>query len=57
MQPASASELQPAISLLEKTPRLLETLLGPLRQIPELYRAHALHSRSEPFMKYSNLKP
>ncbi|HET8924190.1 MAG TPA: DinB family protein [Candidatus Acidoferrum sp.] len=27
MQPASASEMQPAIALLEKTPRLLETLL------------------------------
>lgn len=30
MQPASAAEIQPAISLLEKTPRLLETLLGDL---------------------------
>lgn len=30
MQPASASDLRPAISLLEKTPRLLETLLGDL---------------------------
>jgi hypothetical protein len=30
MQPASASEMQPAISLLEKTPRLLETMLGDL---------------------------
>jgi hypothetical protein len=30
MQPASASEMQPAIALLEKTPRLLETLLGDL---------------------------
>jgi hypothetical protein len=30
MQPASASDMQPAISLLEKTPRLLETLLGDL---------------------------
>ena len=30
MQPASATEIQPAISLLEKTPRLLETLLGDL---------------------------
>jgi hypothetical protein len=27
MQPASAGEMQPAIALLEKTPRLLETLL------------------------------
>ena len=27
MQPASASDMQPAISLLEKTPRLLETML------------------------------
>jgi hypothetical protein len=30
MQPASASDMQPAIALLEKTPRLLETLLGDL---------------------------
>lgn len=30
MQPASASDLRAAISLLEKTPRLLETLLGDL---------------------------
>jgi hypothetical protein len=30
MQPASASDIQPAISLLEKTPRVLETLLGDL---------------------------
>jgi hypothetical protein len=30
MQPASATEIQPAISLLEKTPQLLETLLGDL---------------------------
>jgi DinB superfamily len=31
MQPASASDMQSAISLLEKTPRLLETLLGDLQ--------------------------
>ena len=30
MQPASAGDMQPAISLLEKTPRILETLLGDL---------------------------
>ncbi len=30
MQPASASDIQPAVSLLEKTPHLLETLLGDL---------------------------
>jgi hypothetical protein len=30
MQPAPASDMRPAISLLEKTPRLLETLLGDL---------------------------
>jgi len=30
MQPASAIDIQPAISLLEKTPHLLETLLGDL---------------------------
>jgi hypothetical protein len=30
MQPASAAEVQPAISLLGKTPQLLETLLGDL---------------------------
>jgi len=30
MQPASAPEIQPAISLLAKTPHLLETLLGDL---------------------------
>ena len=30
MQPASAVEMQPAISLLGKTPQLLETLLGDL---------------------------
>jgi hypothetical protein len=31
--------------------------LGHLRQIAELYRAHAFHPYSGPFMKYSNLKP
>jgi hypothetical protein len=31
MQPASASDMQPAILLLEKTPRLLETLLRDLQ--------------------------
>ena len=36
MQPASAAEIQPAISLLAKTPQLLETLLGNLPQ-------HLLH--------------
>ena len=41
MQPASASDLQPAISLLEKTPRVLETLLGDL---PE----EILHSKPAP---------
>ena len=30
MQPASASDVQPAVSLLEKTPQILETLLGDL---------------------------
>jgi DinB family protein len=30
MQPASAAEIQPAISLLGKTPQILETLLGDL---------------------------
>ena len=30
MQPASAAEIQPAISLLAKTPQLLQTLLGDL---------------------------
>jgi DinB superfamily len=30
MQPASASDMQPAIALLEKTPRVLETLLSDL---------------------------
>jgi hypothetical protein len=30
MQPASGTEIQPAISPLGKTPRLLETLLGGL---------------------------
>ena len=30
MQPASASDMRPAISLMEKTPQLLETLLGDL---------------------------
>jgi hypothetical protein len=30
MQPASASDMQPAISLLEKMPRLLEMMLGDL---------------------------
>jgi len=30
MQPAAATEIQPAISLLGKTPQLLETLLGDL---------------------------
>jgi len=28
MQPASAAEIQPAVSPLGKTPQLLETLLG-----------------------------
>lgn len=31
--------------------------LGHLRQIEELYRAHAFHPRSGPFMKYSNPQP
>ena len=31
--------------------------LGHLRQIAELYRAHAFHSNSGPFQKYSNPKP
>ncbi len=31
--------------------------LGHLRQIAELYRAHAFHSQSGPFMKYSNPQP
>jgi hypothetical protein len=31
--------------------------LGHLRQIAELYRAHAFHPHSGPFMKYSNPKP
>lgn len=31
--------------------------LGHLRQIAELYRAHAFYSHSGPFMKYSNPKP
>ncbi len=31
--------------------------LGHLRQIAELYRAHAFHPNSGPFQKYSNLKP
>jgi hypothetical protein len=31
--------------------------LGHLRQIAELYRAHAFHPRSGPFMKYSNPQP
>lgn len=31
--------------------------LGHLRQIAELYRAHAFYPHSGPFMKYSNPKP
>jgi len=31
--------------------------LGHLRQIAELYRAHAFHPHSGPFMKYSDPKP
>lgn len=31
--------------------------LGHLRQIEELYRAHAFHPNSGPFMKYSNPQP
>jgi len=31
--------------------------LGHLRQIAELYRAHAFHPRSGPFMQYSHLRP
>ncbi|HYL84179.1 MAG TPA: DinB family protein [Candidatus Angelobacter sp.] len=31
--------------------------LGHLRQIAELYRAHAFHPHSGPFMQYSNPKP
>jgi hypothetical protein len=30
MKPASAAKIQPAVSLLGKTPQLLETLLGDL---------------------------
>jgi hypothetical protein len=59
MQPASASDMQPAISL-----TLTEVLhewvnhdLGHLRQIAELYRAHAFHPYSGTFMKYSNPQP
>lgn len=43
MQPASAAQIQPAVSLLGKTPQLVETLLGdlpgefgPLSSIPIL---------------------
>jgi predicted alpha/beta-hydrolase family hydrolase len=31
--------------------------LGPLRQIAELYRAHAFHARAGPFQKCWRLKP
>jgi len=31
--------------------------LGHLRQIAELYRAHAFHPHAGPFRKYSNIKP
>ncbi len=31
--------------------------LGHLRQIAELYRAHAFHAHAGPFQKYSNSKP
>jgi DinB superfamily len=31
--------------------------LGHLRQIAEIYRAHAFHPHSGPFQRYSNLKP
>jgi len=31
--------------------------LGHLRQIAELYRAHAFHPYVGPFQKYSNPKP
>jgi DinB family protein len=41
MQPASASDMQPAISLLGKTPHLLETLLGDLS-------GELLHSKPTP---------
>ncbi|HKW33254.1 MAG TPA: hypothetical protein VJN92_09640 [Candidatus Acidoferrum sp.] len=41
MQPASTAEIQPAVSLLEETPQLLETLLGDLR-------SDLFHWRSSP---------
>jgi hypothetical protein len=31
--------------------------LGHLRQIAELYRAHAFHPHAGPFQRYSNPKP
>ena len=31
--------------------------LGHLRQIAELYRAHAFHPHSGPFMRYSHPRP
>jgi hypothetical protein len=43
LQSASAVQVQPAVSLFEKTPQLLETLLG--------------RFASAPFMKYSNPQP
>jgi len=43
MQPAAAAQIQPAISLLGKTPQLRETLLGVLS--------------GEASMKYVHLQP
>jgi hypothetical protein len=57
MQTAPASDIQPAVALLEKTPFPYETLLRDLPADLLLYGAHAFHAYSGPFQKYSHPKP
>jgi hypothetical protein len=57
MPTAPASDIQPAVALLEKTPFLYETLLRDLPADLLLYGAHAFHAYSGPFQKYSHPKP
>lgn len=46
-----------SITLVEMLNEWANHDLGHLRQIAELYRAHAFHPRSGPFMRYSNPRP
>jgi hypothetical protein len=45
------------VNLSEMLHELANHDLGHLRQIAELYRAHAFHPHAGPFQKYSNPKP